>query len=290
MKSNRDYIPMGLSIIILTLLALALTDLTIPVTHSQDSMPTATSTRPSRSRILRIQELMLTNGDCTLPCFWGFNPDEATASDIDDLLSRLGADVDLDLYQVDGYTGYNTAIFFNPDGYLSLGFSIRDRDRRLVRTSIKMTAPEVWLPDSIFELPEVLNSLGQPTDVFILIAGTPLRYSLNILYNDQGVMLRYHIDFGANEPPNLDAPLSLCPTTQQIHDIYVWLQSPDDEHLVEENQPDLRDADRDTRPYWPLERLTGIDVEEFTQFIIDNPDGCIEALSLRELRDLGYQI
>ena len=257
--------------------------------EDRSPVPALTPTIASQKTILpRIQELMIDNGECTLPCFWGFQPEEATSAEIDQLLASLGAEINL--YQVDGQTGHNSDWFFHPDGLLMLGFSISDHSHRLNQTSIILTDPHVWLPKSVLELSEVLKSLGLPTDVFVLIAGPPLRYSLLVLYNDQGVMIRYDIDI-EYDPFNIDvdAPLRICPSTQETKSIYAWLQNPDSEAPVEENQPDLREADRPTRTFWPLYRMTGMTVEEFTEFFLENPDGCIEAPSLAALQEKGYQ-
>jgi hypothetical protein len=41
-------------------------------------------------------------------------------------------------------------------------------------------------------------------------------------------------------------------------------------------------------PFWDIEAMTGLSIEAFTEAFADNPEACIEAYSLLELREQGY--
>lgn len=40
---------------------------------------------------------------------------------------------------------------------------------------------------------------------------------------------------------------------------------------------------------WTVERMTGMEVEDFVEQIIENPDECIELPSYPELIEMGYE-
>ena len=58
--------------------------------------------------------------------------------------------------------------------------------------------------------------------------------------------------------------------------------------LIEVLQPALDDSSV-FRPFWDIKDMTGLNVEEFTEAFAGNPNACIEAFSLPELREQGYE-
>jgi hypothetical protein len=236
--------------------------------------------------------LMRTNSGCTLPCLWSSQPGETTLEEIRAFASNLDREVigsqlnEQPFVRSDGLSIYDFWLFFNPVGSLRVDFIVEDE--LLAWTHVVINKANDWLPDSVFELPDLLGELGSPTDVFVLVAGRPLRFSLTLVYNDKGIMVRYGVYFSKDEIIRESEPLQICPLKEQTYRIEAWLQSSDYETIVEEQFPGLRE-DRSQRPDLPLEVVAEMDVETFTQLFTDNPDSCIEMLSLRDLREQGYE-
>jgi hypothetical protein len=241
--------------------------------------------QPTQNEFLpQIRRLMDVQTDCKLPCFWTLIPGQSTRDEVAQLIKTIDRNNFIQ-DQVDVSEISNFALFFDPVGLLSVNLSTHDSVLQKIR--IGLASPYIWLNEHIFEIPQVLNALGQPDDVFILVAGPPLGYTLTVVYNSAGVMVRYRADFSDNEQITLDSPLQLCLSQDEIYQIDVWIQNIDDE-LVENNLPDLRDENRDMRPYWTLEHLAGYSVSDFAQAFEDHKS-CIRLPTLRELKAMGYQ-
>jgi hypothetical protein len=269
-----------------------------PQVLGQVDFPTPTSTEEPTTDVAwvsAIRQLMITNNECQLPCFWGFEPGEAEIRDILEFLSDIDED-DIIMTQINdtpvvgdnGELGYNFILRFEPDTSLLVGLSTRDSV--LFQTSVMINHPGELLADSIFEVSHILQMLGEPTEIFVALRGpTPSTFSLTLVYNDESVMVRYLIN--SQEPfnrMNPDQPLQLCPSMDRIELIFAWLQSPESETSVEENFPGLRD-DTLPRSNWSLERISdNMNIETFTSLFFDDPDACIQLLSINQLIQQGY--
>jgi hypothetical protein len=110
-----------------------------------------------------------------------------------------------------------------------------------------------------------------------------------LVYNQKGALIQYWGEF-IERAIDTTQPQQICfsRTEADIYRIDVWLQDPNADELVEQNIPDLHDEDRDTRPYWPLGKVTDIDTDQFAQSIVDDPDSCVQTLSPNELKQMGY--
>jgi hypothetical protein len=236
--------------------------------------------------LTHIQTLLSTNFDCTLPCFGGLEPGEADKNDIKKFIEKIDYNNAISDQLIDT-PPYNFALFFGNHGLLIVGLSAK-KDV-LQRTTIGITNPSDWLPESIFDLPNLVGSLGSPENIFMEFFGPPLGFSMVVVYDAKGVLIRYMADFNP-EAIDDDQPLPICfsPDSADLYQIDVWLQNPENDALVEENQWGLRDSHRETRPFWPLDKVTGYTETEFTDFFTNNPDGCIKALSPHELIKAGY--
>lgn len=234
----------------------------------------------------RIQELMSTNFNCIAPCFAGLEPGVSTTNDIREFIIKIDYD-NIISDQLEDASSYNFSLFFNEDGMLSVGLSTYNHI--LQRTRIGITNPNSWLSENAFNLLNVLNDLGSPENAFIAFSGPPLGFTMVLVYNAKGVLIRYQATFNPDAIHD-NQPLPICFSSDRVdlYQIDVWLQNPENSHLIEKNQPGLRDTHQEVRPFWPLERVTGYNEKEFTKFFMDNPDGCVEALSPDELSEAGY--
>jgi hypothetical protein len=173
----------------------------------------------------------------------------------------------------------------------SLQVVFRSIDNTLVRTDIELFVSASWLDDNPFVLSELLNTYGTPTHVYMqYLSASVMAYVLVAVYEDNGIMVKYY--FGSNTPSDErvteEGRMMIC-SEDDTHDlIEITLQSPDNPtSIIEPLRPEL-DDESVYYPFWDIEDMTGLSVEAFTAAFANNPEACIEAYSLSELREQGY--
>jgi hypothetical protein len=231
-----------------------------------------------------VERLMQSSESCQLPCLWGLRPRETTA---DDVLEFVRTTLKQEPYlgtQDNGWQYYEAFLGFSAG---SIDIVFRIENDVLVRTEIRLLEPTEWLTNNPFLLHELLEALGQPTDVYISYsAASSINYNLAVVYNDIGVMAEY-VFMPNSDNVTVDTRIQICSPDRAEYSIRVWLQSEDSE-VVDNLSP----APKDTSSYGAyldIEQMANINIETFTEAFVGVPDGCIEALSLRELREQGYR-
>ncbi len=243
-------------------------------------LPTAS---PSYKILSIRRSLISADSDCKLPCFMGLKAGETSLSDLEKSLVRV-QNTPFILTYFDGGVTYNTSLSQKENGSLLAGFTARND--HLDSISLILSRSSDWLPKNIFLLSNVLDVLGEPDNVYVAIAGPPLSFTMVVVYNRAGVMIRYQAYFKewvAKQLENTDDPFLIClvPNLVDVNSLYVWLVNPKSGNLVETQLPDLHDDKHETRPFWSIEKMVGINEQQFTRFFIDNPQGCLEAPSLK---------
>lgn len=288
MKSiNRRWLP-----VYILLLSFLFISWGKPSRASESGLPTPTPTLPSGVSAQYtpppelssvVEELIQSEDDCPLPCWWGLRPGETTTSEVLDFVRTTFRQEPYSGIQDDGKVWYQAFLPLEA-GFLEVIF--RTDNNILVITELGLNHSAGWLDANPFLLPQLLENLGTPSDVYMRInASASISYSLAVIYNDIGVMAKY--GFIPNHI-TIDDPIPVCAQDHAEDYIKIWLQSPEDNELVIDNlQPSPGDRSF-YGPYLSIEDMAGIDVETFTETFIDNPDGCIEAFSWRELRQQGY--
>ncbi|MBZ0304326.1 MAG: hypothetical protein K8J31_31610 [Anaerolineae bacterium] len=261
----------------------------VPVLLAQGVTPTPVVTPfyPNRDLDLDLlpvfRELMQTNEDCVLPCWWGFRPGETTIDEIVAFLQETGFDRDweesglpmtlekylrvgepfgLDLWDTEVRTIY------------SFGISFLIEDGHLRSMRIEVNAPDEWLvptPDRV-SLPYVLSNMDILPGIYISGLSTDSDLWLNVSNKAAGVRLNYNFDLRDNL--TLEEPM-LCFSIEQTDSIWIELSEPGGEELV--HTPESSQNAGRHRNY-SFEELYGIDTAAFRQFFIDNPGGCLNDL------------
>jgi hypothetical protein len=262
---------------------------TLNETVSDKLHPLSTSAPTSTNLSIR-QSLIAADNNCKLPCFMGLRSGETTSKDLKTLLENV-RNTRFRVTNFDDGVIYETSLSQRSNGRLYAAFT--SRNDQLDSMHIWLTQSSDWLPKNILLLPNLLNLLGEPDDVFILISGPPLSFTMVVVYNHIGVMVLYRAYFKsriAHQLENSDDPFLICLTPSYVDVDYLeaWLIDPNDKDLVEGKIPDLRDSERDTRPYWSIEKMSGINTQQFTEFFTKNPQSCLETPSMKELRAAGY--
>jgi hypothetical protein len=273
------YITIGLLIIILSGC----------ITPSSDlpSSPTPNGNDDENELLLQSIVNILGSNNCELPCFRTLSPSVSTLSDIESFISDIDVN-NIISEQIAENNRYGFSIFPS-NGLFSLDFITQQQILEQIRIGI--TEPSSWLPQSIFDMPTLLSDLGAPDSIFMLVAGPPLQYSLVIVYNRSGVLVRYQMNLNREEEiiSNKEKiPVCWNGSEVTVQQIDIWLQNAAGETLVQSNQPDLTDV-REVRPWWRISEFTNLNEESFAEFFIENPDECVPSMSLDELSNAGYQ-
>lgn len=275
------------------------------------SVPVVPTPPPSEITLPIVTELMQADEDCLLPCFWEFNLDESTTQETTDFVIRSFQQIpsisyasersetfaESELPNTRGIDFYETFLPLSSEGgSLQVIFGSIDDDV-LVRIDVQLFMAINWLEDNPFILSELLDTYGEPTGVYMRYSGAPtIGYILAVVYEDQGFIIEY--GFGNNLSSNErlmneriteDGRLLICVADSTFDSIDLTIQMDGNPiPLIETLQPSLDDSTA-FRPFWGIEDMTGFSVEQFTEAFAGNPDACIEAFSLSELREQGYE-
>jgi hypothetical protein len=209
-----------------------------------------------------VLELTENNGNCPLPCFWGFKPGETTWQTAEPLLATFA-------YQI-SYGSSDGSFSDTPDGnsfpawvYLyfpeispvpiSYTFTVQDG----IITMIEAHIP----PTPGYALPVILDTYGQPDEVWLLTAKAPregfLGFTLTLFYEQQGFMIGY-----GNQGTIEDGKVKSCFPAATFDELALGAWSPLEEITYEE-------AVSRTTSFGPteyehsLEEATGMSIDTF---------------------------
>lgn len=248
----------------------------VPRTSTPTSLPTPRLSPEERLELQ--QELLDTNGDCRLPCWWGIVPGETAWSRAEKFFADLGAQA----YTVavpwnDGATYYHLSAFeFDPDYDL---YPIVAVQNGMVHTmAIRGTAPfaesELARDWRIYNLPAVLQTYGKPSRVWVYVnLATACKtdsapcslYWLWLFYDSSGFLVSY---FWIDDSWSLDsATVPLCPSRHPLAGIDLYLQSTSAtrplESLIDLTGVTHASATDNLADLRPLSAATGWDIKAF---------------------------
>jgi hypothetical protein len=144
-----------------------------------------------------ISDMLLTNGGCRLPCWWGIEPGKTTWAEVVRLVEPYASKIDV-LKQDDGFV---SGIYFfaipeeiSPSGFIYLGFSFNDA---IIDSIGVMGIHEM----NSYKLPTLLTTFGVPGDVYIWAYNLwgesgdqhqPM--SIELFYPELGIYAKYSTD------------------------------------------------------------------------------------------------
>jgi hypothetical protein len=164
----------------------------------------------------KVAYLLETNGNCSLPCWWGITPGRTTWSEAEHYMATFALGIspagfsqqrDLALYNVE---------FPDPNSnsladYLFAGFAVNNSG---VIEIIDSTSKK--------SLSTTLDNIGIPSQIWVEIISNfgpgPLSYTLALFYND-GVMVVYR---GSTYPDN-DNFIPICPKNLLMASSHIWV-------------------------------------------------------------------
>jgi hypothetical protein len=240
-------------------------------------------TLPGPEAKVLVEQLLLDNSNCQLPCWWRFVPGQSTMQEIqqfhrslNSIVHRIGSESDPS-YQVDVNLGDGLIVnewysSLDGNGVLSQIFVggvviIEDRPG--------YGDPRFQHLFEAYTLPSILNAYGTPDQVNVTTDSSapqdgPLYYRINLFYRERSFMVEYS---GVNE--RRGDTLLLCP---QRSFIALWLWPPDEMKTIEqvvEYGPNI--GPDDFRAYVPIGRVNGMTIDEFYKTFSDaSYEGCLE--------------
>jgi hypothetical protein len=246
----------------------------IPLTATPKPLPTVTLTNEQIDA--NLTELMLTNGGCELPCWWGILPGETSIDSARESLKALGASFPGATYASFGID-WGAAIEFEVSNGIVQAMKIGgsyvpsriDRDKYTVG----------WGPHS---LTAVLDHYGLPTQVLVYRPfqadpGQP-SYHLLVFYGDLGIEIDY---VGSVEILGDDDYLA-CPDMADIWAVHMFLYQPSQvDNVVERILPAssisyIADA-QTVYEVISWSQATGTSLESFYEtFRVSEPNACFE--------------
>jgi len=250
----------------------------VEVTLTQTPIPTQIPLPERPETLADIQALLQTPDEtCQLPCFWGVRLGYTTEEEIIEFLQpvRIGNNAP-ELHYTFREGAEEEAIF-----YLSFGVS----DGIVTETDVVIHAPSEWLPAETLELSHLVSIIPSTPSAYLSINITVQRLFLTVAY-DEGVLAQYSFVLDIVGETLAEADFRFCPVLEENYYIILRLREGDADFLLE-GYGTLSDAVSDK--IWTVERMTGMEVEEFAEQIVEHPDECIELPSYAELLEMGYE-
>jgi len=205
--------------------------------------------------------MLVTNGDCELPCWWGITPSETTWQEVRDRLglyygqgySRPGG---VRLYEVD----YGDRIYPYPPPYgyhIHIEFTEQDGIVQSIRVRsnlVRDTTPERFAQDWQRYAPyQVLVRYGEPLQVNLHIVPWTPEYTLGLAYEHLG----FDIVYGGTPTRISPTTMRVCFDFAKVNFMYLELESPQPEETTHEGTAR------------PLEEVTEMDIETFYALLRD---------------------
>lgn len=259
----------------------------------EDVEPSATPSTDdlqNQELLSAITELLQPDDDCQLPCFWGFVPGITTVADVETFWTTV---LDTPIEPINADDGRIFATFWTDfvpqSGYTDISIEMTFSDNTLSRLNVGTFNTSIWLEDDWISLTDAIKELTDDTEFFIRVNKGDI--SVLLINAKANIMLQKTYRLRVNEniisPKSLE-PLLLCPTTDNLFYTSLWLLDGDIPISLEEILGTQIVTGRELAPYQPINFMTNLSADEFSEFVLENPNDCIEMLSYSELLELGY--
>lgn len=247
-------------------------------TLTQTPIPTQIPLPERPETLSDIQALLQTPDEtCQLPCFWGVRLGYTTEEEIIEFLQPVPIGNNApELHYTFREEAGEEVIF-----YLSFGVS----EGIVTETNVVIHTPSEWLPSETLELPHLLSTMPSVPIAYLSINITVQRLFLTVAF-DEGVLAQYSFVLDIVGETLGEADFRFCPVLEENYYIILRLREGDADSLLE-GYGTLSDAVSDK--IWTIERMTGMEIEDFVEQIIENPGECIDLPSYAELLEMGYE-
>lgn len=224
---------------------------------------------PERPETLADIQTLLQEVDqnCHLPCFWGFIAGHTTEEEVIEFLQPVAIGNNAPELQ---YV-FRQAEDEDPIFWLSFGIT----GGVVSTTYVTLENPSEWLPPETLELPNLLSIMTSVPTAYLDINITTRRVFITLAY-EEGVFAEYAFELHSIGESLAESDFQFCPVLDENYLILLRLRNGNIDSLL-----------RGART--PLETMTGTEVKDFVEQIIENPDECIDLPSYAELLEMGYE-
>jgi len=238
-------------------------NMTLTLTRNPTQIPL-----PERPETLADIQTLLQEVDenCHLPCFWGFIPGHTTEEEVIEFLQPVAIGNNAPELQ---YV-FRQAEDEDPIFWLSFGST----GGVVSTTYVTLENPSEWLPSETLELPRLLSIMTSVPTAYLDINITTRRVFITLAY-EEGVFAEYAFELHSIGEALAESDFQFCPVLDENYLILLRLRNGNIDSLL-----------RGART--PLETMTGTEVEDFVEQIIENPGECIDLPSYSELLAMGY--
>lgn len=165
---------------------------TIPDLSTPTSQPTLTEAVLEK----KVNELLLTNANCKLPCIWGFNTGETQMSTIQDYFSTFGWKISV----FEKEKGYVYFVGKDLDSGIRVELGFFGIESTLEEISFYLVDPQFLGRDQWMSLKSILTKYGTPDEVWVTISRVgemsvemqkSAGYSLSLFYKTPLMIIQY---------------------------------------------------------------------------------------------------
>ncbi len=242
-------------------------------------IPTSLPTLSPEDTTLLVSELVATNGDCSLPCWWGIIPGDTTWQEARQQLEQYNIDIsstgptEIEIENQKRIIDFYYISFYSNDYPRGLGARIAVLDE----TDITMIYTMDRYTGVLFQLHSLLDKYGKPSGVFIEtnpnVPGDLLTLKLVLYYPELSLGVGYdlHAFMDGNN-------IVGCPK-DEIAKIWMWEPERRNDFTLEYIQEGMIGYGA-INSFLSLEEATGYSLDEFFQgFKDENNVNCLETSS-----------
>lgn len=238
---------------------------TITVVPSSSPTFTPLPTLSPEDAQVFVLELIATNGNCHLPCWWGITPGETTWEEANAFLATFASSIlelQPNLYGV-VYENLPKELSYS---WVGATLHVENGVVQTIRTG------------AYFSISEIFEIYGQPTEIWIFADSQSINrqapFTIALFYMDKGILGIY------NGSTNKGETLEICPSTIG-GDQQAWLLWNPELNLTFEQAGAnglLFDTHPSDRPLFQLEEVTNTDVATFYETYKDpeNANVCFD--------------
>jgi len=224
---------------------------TVIPTHTSTPVNTLVPKEAEEAIRILLQEPV----DCAAPCFWGITPGQTTLKEAGDIFSHLGLSMSSATFEGKDFSGFH--FVFGSGLSIRATLAIRDQIVENIQLKIIPEKQEVetrrgW---SAYSPETLIERYGPPTRVDILADWGPGPFfSIQMYYDAMDLIIQYA---GDGIIPAKRGVSEICPLLAQFDSVWLWLG----ENPAYSPGPGI-----------PLDEVTSLTVDEFTQLMIGDPD------------------
>jgi len=300
--SGENMLRKAILFLVLFVLAVVSACRTVPSPVSPTTVPPATLTESStialplvtstsdfsayKTRVAqqdqdRINELLMTNSGCDLPCWWGIKPGITELADVDRLMKELGAFgsvLEGKEYRLpDGTLAREVGFdrFYSSES-ISIIFGIQNNSIQSIKVERNVSFGDETIPKiywKAYSLNHIFEKYGKPDKIWVknypsILASSTDDITIFVFYDKLKFMIAYSMHVEITDP------MLICPSFDdgQIGRFNLYIVSSSQNITLEEYANFVPDREEYTLP---IEKVSGLSIQEFYDSLLSG-HGCVE--------------